>query len=169
MPMQALSFVLVCRYNIYMKPLIEWDAPEHHYTEKNNDWYWAVGIITFTAAALAFIFGNVIFGILILVGVFALVVHASRRPGLMHVEINDRGVVIDRVLYPFLTLESFWIDAHEHPPKILLKSTKTFMPYISVYIEEVDREHVREILLNYIAETEHQEPLTQKILERFGF
>ena len=43
-----------------MKPLIEWDAPEHHYVEKTADWYWAVGIITLTAAALAFIFGNII-------------------------------------------------------------------------------------------------------------
>jgi hypothetical protein len=67
-----------------------------------------------------------------------------------------------RVLYPFLTLDSFWIDAHEHPPKVLFKSTKMFMPFISIYIEEVDREKVRDILLNYIAETELHEPLTPK-------
>ncbi len=152
-----------------MQPLISWDAPEHHYTEKNNDWYWGVGIITLTAAALAFIFGNVIFGILIIVGVFALVVHAARKPSVIHIEINDRGIVIGEILYPFLTLESFWIDAEEHPPKILLKSTKTFMPYIIIHIAEIDREHVREVLLKYIAETEHHEPVMQKILERFGF
>jgi hypothetical protein len=152
-----------------MKPLIAWDTPEHFKSEKNNDWYWAVGIITLTAAALCFIFGNIIFGILIVVGVFALVVHAVRAPQMVHVEINDRGIIIDNVLYPFLSLESFWIDAHEQPPKILIKSTKTFMPYISVHIEGVDREEVRDILLNYIAETEHHEPFTKKILERLGF
>lgn len=152
-----------------MQPLISWDAPEHHHTEKNNDWYWAVGIITLTAAVLAFIFGNVIFGILIIVGVFALLVHAARKPAIIHIEINDRGVTVGEVLYPFLTLESFWIDAHEHPPRVLFKSTKTFMPYITIHIAEVDREKVREVLLKYIAETEHHEPLTQKILERLGF
>ncbi len=152
-----------------MQPLISWEAPEHYHSEKNNDWYWAVGIITITASVLAFMFGNVIFGILIIVGVFSLVVHAARKPHFIHIEINDRGIVIDNILYPFLTLESFWIDAHEQPSKILIKSTKTFMPYISVNIEEVDPEKVREILLNYIAETEHHEPVTQKILERLGF
>lgn len=152
-----------------MQPLIEWDAPGHIYTEKNNDWYWAVGIITLTAAALSFILGNVIFGLLIIIGVFALVIHSSRKPAIVHVVINDRGIVINDILYPFLTIESFWIDVHEHPSKVLLKSTKTFMPFISVYIDEVDPDHVREILLNYIAETEHHEPVTQKILERFGF
>ena len=152
-----------------MQPLISWDAHEHIHTEKNNDWYWAVGIITITAAALSFIFNNIIFGILILVSAFALVVHASKKPRIIHVEINDRGIIINDILYPFLTLESFWIDAHERPAKILIKSHKTFMPYITIHIDEVDPEQVRDILLNYIAETEHSEPISQKILERFGF
>lgn len=165
MPEQASSRC----YNTPMQPLIEWDAPEHFHTEKNNDWYWAVGIITLTAATLAFIFGNVIFGLLIIIGVFSLLVHSSRKPKTIHVEINDRGIIAQNVLYPFLSLESFWIDAHERPSKILIKSLKTFMPYIVIYIDEVDPEKVRDILLNYIAETEHQEPLTQKILERLGF
>ncbi len=152
-----------------MQPLIAWDAPEHIHTEKNNDWYWAVGIITITAAVLAFIFNNIIFGILIVVGAFALVTHSSKKPRIFHYEINDRGIMVNNILYPFLTLDSFWIDAHEVPSKILIKSHKTFMPYLTIYIEEVDPEEVRDILLNYISETEHQEPLSQKLLERLGF
>ena len=152
-----------------MQSLIAWDAPEHIHTEKNNDWYWAVGIITITSTVLAFIFGNIIFGIFIIIASFALVTHAAKEPRTIHYEINDRGVMVDKTLFPFLSLESFWIDAHEIPSKILLKSHKIFMPYITIYIEEVDPEKVRDILLNYIAETEHQEPLTQKLLEKFGF
>ena len=93
-----------------MEPIIAWDAPERHYTEKNSDWYWAVGIISFTAAALAFMFGQVIFGILIVVSAVALTLHASVAPRIVHVEINDRGLVLEKTLYPFLHLESFWID-----------------------------------------------------------
>ena len=73
------------------------------------------------------------------------------------------------VLYPFLTLESFWIDTLHPEPKILLKSKQMFMTYISVPIEEVDPEDVRAILLRYIAETEHVEPFSQKLLEVLGF
>lgn len=152
-----------------MKPLIAWDALEHIHVEKNNDWYWAVGIIAITAAALAFIFNNFIFGIFIIVGTFSLLLHSSQKPRIIHCEINDRGIVINNILYPFLSLESFWIDAHLRPAKIIIKSHKTFMPFITVYIDEVDPEKVRDILLNYIAETEHQEPLSQKILESLGF
>ncbi|MDB5259714.1 MAG: protein of unknown function with transrane region [Candidatus Taylorbacteria bacterium] len=150
-------------------PIISWHALEHHHTEKTSDWYWSVGIIAATAAALAFIFGNVIFGILIIVGTTALLLASSKHPRLMYCEINDRGVVMGDILYPFLTLESFWIDPHQHPSKILIKSQKVFMPYITVHIDDVDPEEVREVLLNYIAETQHHEPLTQKILEYLGF
>ncbi len=152
-----------------MKPLISWDAPEHVHTEKNNDWYWAIGIITITIAALSIIFNNIIFALFIIVAAFALVVHASKKPRMVHYEINDRGVVVNDTLYPFLTLDSFWIEANANPAKLIIKSHKTFMPFLMIYIEEVDPEQVRDILLNYISETEHHEPISQKIFEMFGF
>lgn len=149
--------------------LISWNAPEHLYTEKRPDWYWSVGIITLALAAVAFIFGNVITGIFVIVAAVALVLHASRPPRSVAYEINDRGLVAGDVLYPFLTLESFWIPHDEHPPKIILKSRKLLMPYIIIYIDEVDPEEIRQIMLTYIAETMHREPILKHLLERFGF
>ena len=150
-------------------PIISWSAPEHYHVEKSSDWYWGVSIIAGTIAALAFIFGNVIFGIFIIVATVALLLHAHKPPRIIQCEINDRGIIAGDVFYPFLSLDSFWIDAHERPAKILIKSQKFFMPYITIEIEQVDPEDVRTVLLNYIAETEHSEPISQKILERFGF
>ncbi len=151
------------------EPLVSWSAPEHLYVEKRQDWYWAVGIVTLALAAVAFIFGNVITGIFIIVAAVALVLHASRPPKIVSYEINDRGIMADNVLYPFLTLESFWIPHDEFPPKLIVKSRKLFMPYIVIYIDEVDPENVREIMLTYIAETEHRESILKHILERLGF
>ncbi|MDR3558326.1 MAG: hypothetical protein P4L61_02220, partial [Candidatus Pacebacteria bacterium] len=80
------------------------------------------------------------------------------------------GIVLDQTLYPFLHLESFWINPHFHPTKIMLKSHKTFMPFVDIHIaDNVDPEAVRQVLLRYIAESEHEEPLTVKIMERLGF
>jgi hypothetical protein len=150
-------------------PLISWSAPEHYYVEKRPDWYWAVGIITLALAAVAFMFGNIITGIFVIVAAVALVLHASRPPRIVTYSINDRGILADDILYPFLSLESFWIPHDEFPPKIIIKSRKTFMPFIVIYIDEVNPEHVREIMLTYIAETEHREPVLKHILERLGF
>ncbi|MEI8327526.1 MAG: hypothetical protein WCG02_00100 [Candidatus Taylorbacteria bacterium] len=149
--------------------LISWNAPEHFHVEKRPDWYWAVGIVTLTLAAVCFILGSIIPGIFVLVAAVALVLHASTAPRNIYHEVNDRGLIIDNILYPFLTLDSFWIPHDDPIPKIIVKSRKTFMPYIVIFIDEVDPEEVREVLLRYIAETEHHESILKHILEWFGF
>ena len=149
--------------------LISWNAPAHFYVEKRPDWYWAVGIISLTIAVVCFIFGAIIPGIFVIVAAVALVLHASHPPRTIHCEINDRGILIDETLYPFLSLESFWIPHDEVPPKLILKSHKMLVPFMIVFIEEVDPEAIREIMLKYIAETEHREPFLKHLLERLGF
>lgn len=149
--------------------LISWNAPEHFHVEKKQDWYWAVGIITLTLSAVAIILGNIITGIFIIVASVSLVLHASHPPRRVYHEINDRGILVHDRFYSFLSLESFWIPHDETPPRMILKSRKTLMPFIVILIDEVDPEEVREVMLKYIAETEHQEHFLHKLLERFGF
>ena len=149
--------------------LISWHAPAHFYVEKKPDWYWVVGIITLALAAVCIIFGQIITGIFVVVAAVALVLHASHPPRHINCEINDRGIIVDSILYPFLSLESFWIPHDEVPAKLILKSHKLLMPLIVIYIEEIDPEEVREVLLKYIAETQHNEPILKHLLEGFGF
>ena len=149
--------------------LISWEAPEHFYVEKKPDWYWTVGIITVALATVAIILGNIITGIFVLVAAAALVLHATHPPRDIYHEINDRGIMINNRFYPFLSLESFWIPHDEFPAKIIIKSRKMFMPFIIIFIDNIDPEEVREVMLRYIAETEHHEHLLHHLLERFGF
>src|SRR5689334_14476421 len=101
-----------------LEALITWQAPTHIHTEKKPDWYWAVGIITLALAAVSFIFGEVITGIFVIVAAGALILHASHPARIVEYEINDRGLVVDNTLYPFLSLESFCIP-HDHvPPRL---------------------------------------------------
>ena len=149
--------------------LISWHAPAHYYVEKKPDWYWVVGILTLAVAVVCFIFLQIIPGIFVIVAAVALVLHASHPPKRVYCEINDRGIIVDKVLYPFLTIDSFWIPHDEFPHKLILRSRKLFMPLIIIYVDEVDPESVREVLLKYIAETEHHEPFLKHLLDGFGF
>lgn len=152
-----------------IEPLISWTAPTHVHREKKSDWFFAVGIITLALAAIAFIFGEVITGIFVIVAATALVLHASHPPHRVRYEINDRGIAVDETLYPFLSLDSFWIPHDHFHPKIILKSRKLFMPLTIILIEGVDQEEVRAILLKYIAETEHHESWLKHLMEWVGF
>lgn len=153
------------------KPNIRWNAFEYEHTEKGSDWFWALGIITISAAGAAFALGNILFGILILVGAFSLALFANRHPDLIQFEINERGVVIGDTLYPYTTLDSFWIEdtVQTAIPKIIIKSKKVLMPYIIIPFEHNDSTSIHDYLSEYIKEEEHNEPLSHKILEYFGF
>ena len=149
---------------------LEWDAHEYEHKERSQDWFWAVGIIAVSLAVTAIILGNIIFGILILIGTFSLSLFAKRAPDTIHVVIDEKGITRGRIRYPFPTLTSFWIDV-EHPhKKIILRSEKMFMPYIIVPLaDDVDPERLARILSKYMYEEYHSLPLVEKILECLGF
>ena len=155
------------------KPGISWKALEYEHKEKHPDWFWSLGVIVLAGAVTAIIFGNILFAILLVVGAFTLALYASRKPEHIYVTLSDRGVIINKRLYPYLTLDSFWVeDVEDHSntiPKLILKSKKLLMPYIIIPVEEVSPDEVRDFLLNHLPEEEHEEPLAHRIMERLGF
>ena len=148
---------------------LSWQTVEYLHQEKTADWYWIVGIVTISIAVITIILNNIIFGILIIVSSFTLSLFASRKPDLVKVEINSMGVTVGNTKYPYNHLQSFWIETREHTPKILLKSQKVFMPFIVIFIEDVDPEEVHSLLSKYLPEEEHTEPLLEKLLVYLGF
>jgi len=154
------------------KPPFIWEAHEYFFEEKTSDWYWAVGIISVSAAVLAFLFDSFLFGLLILVGAFALALLASKPPRFVRFEVNKSGVLIDRELHPYGTLHSFWVEDNKHlefQSKLFLKSKKLMMPVITIPMEGVDPEDIRDFLLDHVLEEHHYENVAQKIMEYLGF
>ena len=150
---------------------LRWQAHEYDHFERSTDWYWAVSIITFSIIVLSIIFNDYLFAVVTLIGVFTLVLYTYRKPRLISYEINKKGIVIEKTLYPYVTIESFWVaDHHEFvEPKLILKSAKVVMPYIVIPIKDVDPDEVHGILQTVLAEEEHFEPLAHKIMEYLGF
>ncbi len=151
---------------------IKWRAHEYFHQEKSNDWYWGLGIIAISSATISIILNNTLFAIVILLFAFVASMHAHRNPREIDFELTPRGIVIDHILYPYKTLESFSINEQhlmKPDPQILIKSKKKLMPFLHVPIEGVDHEDVRNYLLQYIKEDELRESILEKVLEYFGF
>ena len=149
---------------------IEWDAHEYEHKQRSPDWFWAVGIISVSAAVAAVIFGNIIFGILVLISAFTLSLFANRPPNTLRIVIDEKGISKGKIRYPYSTLESFWIDT-EHPhKKIILRSEKTFMPLIIVPLgDDTDVEQLHENLSHFLSEEFHTLPFVERLLEYLGF
>lgn len=147
-----------------MENFLEWSSPEHHFDKKQNDWYWILGIITLGAAVLAFWFGNFLFGIFIIIAGATIGMLSFKETKEMSVKISNKGIVLGKQFYPWLSLRSFWIeDEHIHGARILLRLSNSFMPIITISVnEEVDLNDVRDTLLDFLPEEFIQESLLHK-------
>jgi hypothetical protein len=155
-----------------LQKTISWQAHEYFHQEKSNDWYWGLGIVAITAAVLAIVLGNTLFALIITLFAFTSAMQAHREPKLMNFELTNRGIVINHLLYPYSTLESFSVGEqhlNKPDPKVLIKSKRPMFSFIHLPVEEVDIEDVRDYLLMYLKEAELEESVLEKILEYFGF
>jgi hypothetical protein len=149
---------------------ITWEAYEHHHIEKGNDWFWVLGIITTAVTITAILLGNTLFGILIFIAGLVTALHATQKPQIIPYAVTQRGLRIDDVLYPYSTLEAFYIDEEDHlGPQLFARSEKLFMPLIIIPIPEEYVDEIEEILATRLPEEHLEEPFATKLLEFFGF
>lgn len=148
---------------------IQWKAHEYKHKEKGSDWFWAVGIIAFSAAAAAVIFHNTIFAIFIVLSAFTLSMYAARKPSLITIEINNKGIVVDKYIYPYQNIEKFWVEERHSGNIIIIKSTKKTLPYSTISAGQAELDEIREYLSRYAKEEELVEPIAQTIMEYLGF
>lgn len=153
-----------------MENKISWKALEYKQKEKTADWYWAVIIIAIAIVVISIFIQNILFAVLVVISTYILLSFSINTPRTIDVSINQKGITVDKDMYPFVTLESFWVDVSDtENQKILLKSQKIMMPLITIPLEEKDHLDVREFLLQYLKEEEMHEPVSKKIMDKLGF
>lgn len=148
---------------------ITWEAPQHHHVEKGNDWFFALFIIIIALVVAAVLFDNVLFALLIGLAGGALAVSAAKRPLIIPYAISVRGIKIEDRMYPFSTLDSYYIDEEDpRGPQLLIKSEQRFMPLIVMPIPEDHIDEIEDLLKEKLEEEELVEPFLVKVLELFG-
>ena len=149
---------------------INWEALEHNHTEKGGDWFFAFTIIFIAIVVAAILLGNPLFALLMGVAGLALAVSAAKRPAVIPFSVNVRGVRIGDELFPFSTLDSYYIEEHNpERPELLIKSKRRFMPLLVLPLPVDNVDDIEEILKEKLPEEHLEESLFLKVLEIFGF
>ncbi len=147
--------------------LYEWSASEYMHHEKTADWFFAAGIIAFGFLVLAIILKNALFVILLIVATFSIFILGNRPPRLVVFAITSRGFKIDNRLFPFSTLDHFWLNYDPPQTKELyIVSQKMLMPQITIPLGHTDPNEIREHLAKFLEEKEIEEPMSH-IIARF--
>jgi hypothetical protein len=147
-----------------------WQTPEYVHAPKTSDWYWTVGIITGALVITSMIFGNFLFAIVLAIGTFSLTLFTMRKPNTLNVEITDKGIRVDKMLYPFNSLDAFGIDT-ENPQgaRLFLKSKKVVMPLITLPLAQQNPEDLQAFLADHLKEDTFDQGVVHSLLERIGF
>lgn len=149
---------------------ISWKALEYKKKERTTDWYWAVMILAISIVVISIILKDYLFSILIIISTISILIFSQKNPKELHINIDRRGVIVEKKMYPFANLESFWVDITEtNNHKVILRLKKNFMPLIIIPLEEIHHLDIRDFLLNFLQEEEMHEPLAQKIMDKLGF
>ncbi|HEV7702388.1 MAG TPA: hypothetical protein VGO63_03040 [Candidatus Paceibacterota bacterium] len=157
---------------------ITWSALEHEEKERGPNWFWALGIIVFTAAAAAIIYNNYFFAALIILSGALLGFLATKKLEPVDYELNDKGFLVEKSLYPYENIKSFWVQRETFPednleklkPVLFIKSERLFMPVILAPIENTMANHIHDFLLGKnVIEEEMKEHFSLKIMEALGF
>ena len=93
----------------------------------------------------------------------------AREPEMVNFEITKRGLKAKNNLYPFNSLESFAVRDHETPHKLMIESSRLFLPHIVMPLGDTDPEKVRAILSRFLPEVPFEESLIDELAERLGF
>ena len=151
---------------------IEWSALEYEERERNQDWFWALGVIVFASSASAIIYCNYFFGALIIIGGIMLGYLATKPQDLIHYELNPKGLKVESRIYTYENIKSFW--AEPAGEKLFVKTERVYMPVLSIPIENIpaniSREDIRGIFLEkQVPEEEMREHPAHAVMEFFGF
>jgi len=148
---------------------IEWSALEYEEKERSVDWFWALGIIVVAGSVTSLIYGNYFFAILLILSGILLGFFAIKKPEMVSYELNKKGLKIKTRLFPYESMKSFFVQTTPKP-MLFVKSSRMFMPILSMPIEDNLAEDIRSLLLsNNVQEEEMKEGPSERIMERLGF
>lgn len=154
---------------------ITWSALEYEEKERSNDWFWALGVIVVTSSIASIIFENYFFAALLVLAGVLLGFFAVKKPRLITYELNKKGLRIEKSLYPYENIKSFWVQLGVKgetnlKPMLFMHTERAFMPIISIPIEEHLAPQIHSFLLaKNITEEEMKEHISDKIMEILGF
>jgi len=149
---------------------VTWEAPEHHYTEKGGDWYFALAIVVTALVVAAILFQSPLFAILLAVSGVSLAIAGAKKPSIIPFAVTVRGVRIGEHIHPYASLKSYCIDEEDsRGPQLLILTKRHFHPLLSVPLPADYIDDIESILREKLKEDVLEETFFMRLLEKIGF
>lgn len=136
--------------------LIHWKAREFEEPVRSRKWHLFAALILILIIAFAIYMDAMVMAItFILIGIVGYV-YMGKAPRVLNFMITYDGILAGKELYNFKTLKSFWIFYEENLKVISIHTDGYLSPYVHIPLADQDPVEIREILIKYVPEEEHE-------------
>ena len=147
---------------------IEWEAPEYNHKKRTPDFLWTIGLTSIVLAIAAIWFGNLVFAIFVLVAGASLIMFNVREPNQMGFAIKTEGLVVGKDKYEWKNIKGFNIIKGDLYGKLLIETTKYFLPVYTIPLPTSIVEEVKTELSKVIPKAEIKESASMAFAEKIG-
>jgi hypothetical protein len=149
---------------------VEWTASEFVAHNKGLEWYAALGVGAVVLAALIYVLTHDTVSAIIIVFVALLLgIAATRKPRVLHYQVNDHGLGIGQKFYPYSEFKSFAVMEEGAFSSITFLPLKRFMPPISIYYAPEDEERIVQVLAFYLPMEMRTHDAIDRLIRRIRF
>jgi hypothetical protein len=150
---------------------IKWSAPEYTHKERDNDWFWALGLITIVTCGIAIWLHNYVFAIFLFVSGASLIMFTLRHPQDANFIIETKGLTMGKDFHTWKSIKSFNVKNNEADPfgKLLIETSKKFLPIYTIPFPKELESEIKETLLKVLSRTEIDESKSMVFAEKLGF
>jgi hypothetical protein len=152
-------------------PPITWENYDHPHEEKSPEWYVLKWIIAGAAALVCIIFGNILFGILILVAAGTLSLLAARPVPMKTYTVDERGVTINTELFKYSEVLSHEFVDRGHDHLLVVDTKHALNPHLLISIPDEHIDDVRALFAEHAKDVPTHTrgiPLSHTLMELIG-
>ncbi len=138
-------------------PQLAWDVDEFPDHERSRTWYLLTGVLGVAMIIYAIATANFLFAVIILmIGVITLL-STFLPPQKVPVIITNMGIVVSDMYYDFEAIADFSIAYDPpHVKYLYIEFVSSWHPLVSIPLEDIDPNEVRDLLLPYVIENLHR-------------
>ena len=148
---------------------ISWTASEFIAHAKTGGWYAILGVITIIFAGLAYYFADIFSAIVVVVVAILFGYMASRKPRELPYMVNEKGVQVDKKLYPYGSFKSFSIIQEEGVESIWFMPLQRFAPGLTIYFAPQEGQKIVDYLGTQLPYEERKPDTIDILMHRIRF
>ena len=141
-----------------VRTLLSWKAPGRPFRKRGKQYYLTSILIAFLIEVILFLFSQYLLMLVVASLLFLAFALASVPPRDFHYRISTEGIMVEDHFFIWDELYDFYFKKRNGLDSLYIGTHSFFPGEITIPLEKIDREHVKQILVHFLPYREFVKP-----------